>query len=415
MIASLRAALIALLTVSAMPALAATFEVRRSISTDLWVEWPGAERWNDADVIAAFPEWRRHVSDVDFAELKAAGFDTVRMPVEPAFLLHDADPERLAAILAGIDAAIAMIVEAGLNVIVDMHTIPRGSGEAYAGTDQIMASEALFARYADMVARVVGHLERWPAASVALEVINEPTLDCYDRGGRDRWARMLETLHGAARAANAEITLVLTGACWGSADGLAALDPDAIGDDNVLWTFHSYEPFMVTHQGATWGGDIVAHLRDIPWPPGAVDAGEWDRIVAANERRIRAALAGRAERRAIGFLRDHTADLRATDDPIAVLAPPFATVAGWADEHGIAREDILLGEFGMIGREWGTDLEVPAQYRLNYMRAMIGLAEAHGFGWSVWSFGGAFGLVQGYGGVRLDEPLHDRLIWTLTD
>lgn len=415
MIASLRAALIALVTVSAMPAVAATFEVRRSISTDLWVEWPGAERWNDAEVIAAFPEWRRHVSDADFAELKAAGFDTVRMPIEPAFLLHDADPERLAAIMAGIDAAIAMIVDSGLNVIVDMHTIPRGSGDAYAGTDQIMASEALFARYADTVAQVAGHLERWPAGTVALEVINEPTLDCYDRGERDRWARMLEALHGAARAANGDITLVLTGACWGSADGLAALDPDAIGDDNVIWTFHSYEPFMVTHQGATWAGDIVAHLRDIPWPPDAIDADAWDRIVTDNERRIRAALAGRAERRTLDFLRDHARDLRATDDPMAALAPPFATVSAWADAHDIARQDILLGEFGMIGREWGTDLNVPAQYRLNYMRAMIGKAEAHGFGWSVWSFGGAFGLVQGYGGERLGEPLHDRLIWTLMD
>jgi hypothetical protein len=74
-----------------------------------------------------------------------------------------------------------------------------------------------------------------------------------------------------------------------------------------------------------------------------------------------------------------------------------------------------MGEFGMIGREWGTDLDVPAQYRLNYMRAMIGLAEANGFSWSVWSVGGAFGLMQGYAGEPLDLPLYDQLIWTLTD
>jgi hypothetical protein len=49
------------------------------------------------------------------------------------------------------------------------------------------------------------------------------------------------------------------------------------------------------------------------------------------------------------------------------------------------------------------------------MRAMIGLAEAHGFSWSVWSVGGAFGLMQGYAGERLGLPLYDQLIWNLTD
>lgn len=413
MFASLRAVLIALVTVSAVPAMAATFEVRRSISMDLWVEWPDVARWNDADVVGNFPEWRRHVSPADFADLKAAGFDTVRLPVEPAFLLHDDDPARRATALAGIDTAISMIVANDLKVIVDLHTIPRGEG--YAGTEQILADPSLFDRYVELVAELAEKLSDWRAETVAFELMNEPTLDCYDRREREQWADQLERLHGAARAANADITLVLSGACWGSADGLAAIDPRAIADDNVLWSFHSYEPFIVTHQGARWGGDIVAHLRDLPWPPNAVGMDEWERIVADNERRIRSALSGRAERRALGFLADNTNRLWALDDPGEALAPPFETVAAWADEHGIDRADIFLGEFGMIGREWETDLDVPEQYRLNYMRAMIGKAEAHGFGWSVWSYGGAFGLVQGYSGDRLDEPLYDQLIWNLTD
>ena len=413
MIASLRALVAVFVILSALPAAAATFEVRRAISMDLWVEWPDIGRWNDADVVGTFPEWRRHVGAGDFVRLKAAGFDTIRLPVEPAFLLHDDDPARRATIFAGIDAAIAMIVGNGLNVIVDLHTIPRGAG--HAGIVQLMEDAALFERHVRLVADMAGHLAPWPAAQVALEAINEPTLDCHDRRERGAWSEKLARLHGAARTVNEDITLVLTGACWGSADGLAALDPSVIGDDNVIWTFHSYEPFIVTHQGATWGGDIVAHLRGIPWPPDAAGADEWERIVAANERRIGDALPGRAGREALAFLRDHARRLRALGDPGAALAPPFATVAAWADAHGIDRSDILLGEFGMIGREWGTDLDVPAQYRLAYMRAMIGKAEARGFGWSVWSFGGAFGLVQGYSGRALDAPLHDRIMPAVTD
>ncbi|MBO6723564.1 MAG: cellulase family glycosylhydrolase [Roseitalea sp.] len=415
MIASLRAVLTVLIVLCALPAAATVFEVRRAISTNLWVEWPDISRWNDAVVVACFPEWRRHLGPEDFADLKAAGFDTIRMPLEPAFFLHNDDPKRLSELLAGMDRAIATIRGAGLKVIVDLHTIPRGDGDDYVGTTQLMTDDALFDRYVALVARMSGDLSRWPAHMVALEVINEPTLDCYDSDDRARWQARLESLHGAARATNGDITLVLTGACWGSADGLAAVDPRPIDDANTLWSFHSYEPFFVTHQGATWGGDIVAHLRGIPWPPDAVDAAAFDAAADDSADRIRAALSGRNERRALNFLNDSLRAMLALDDPADALAPSFETVAGWADEHGIARDRIFMGEFGMIGREWGTDLDVPAQYRLNYMRAMIGQAEAHGFSWSVWSLGGAFGLMQGYSGERLEMPLYDQLIWTLTD
>lgn len=61
----------------------------------------------------------------------------------------------------------------------------------------------------------------------------------------------------------------------------------------------------------------------------------------------------------------------------------------------------------MIGREYGSDLAVPDQWRLAYMQDMISLAEDYGFGWSVWSFGGAFGLMQAYGGEALSNTLLD--------
>ncbi|WP_306118791.1 MULTISPECIES: cellulase family glycosylhydrolase [unclassified Roseitalea] len=412
-----RAALAAamFLALMAAPALPATFTPERGISMNLWVTWPDSARWNDPAVVETFPEWRAHVSQGDLDRLRQAGFDTLRLPVEPGFLMHDESPLRLATILGGLDRAIGMAVGAGLGVIVDMHPIPRGDESGIAGTGQLLREDALFDRYASLLARLAARLERWPADTVALEVMNEPTLDCYDRREQARWADRLERLHRAARAANDAITLIVSGACWGSADGLAAMDPDRLADDNTLWSFHSYEPFIVTHQGATWGGDIVAHLRDIPWPPTELGPADVAALLAANEARITDALDGRRARRAIGFLRDNARRLNELDDPAEAILQPFQTAAAWADRHDIARERIFLGEFGMIGREWGTDLDVPAQYRLNYMRAMIGQAEAHGFGWSVWSYGGAFGLVQGYDGRPLAEPLYDRLIWTLTD
>jgi endoglucanase len=45
------------------------------------------------------------------------------------------------------------------------------------------------------------------------------------------------------------------------------IDPREFPDDNLIWTFHSYEPFLLTHQGATWAGDFIPYVTGLPYPP----------------------------------------------------------------------------------------------------------------------------------------------------
>ena len=47
----------------------------------------------------------------------------------------------------------------------------------------------------------------------------------------------------------------------------------------------------------------------------------------------------------------------------ALMDKPFATTSAWAGQHGIAPENILLGEFGMIRQEYGNDHVMPAASR----------------------------------------------------
>ncbi|MFZ1680465.1 MAG: glycosyl hydrolase, partial [Rhizobiaceae bacterium] len=78
----------------------------------------------------------------------------------------------------------------------------------------------------------------------------------------------------------------------------------------------------------------------------------------------------------------------------AVLDAPFAAVGAWAARHAIAPDRIILGEFGMIRQEWENPAIVPAGERAAYYRAMMDRAEAAGFAWSMWSYSGAFGVVE---------------------
>ena len=101
-----------------------------------------------------------------------------------------------------------------------------------------------------------------------------------------KWPSMLKRLHAAARKAAPNHTLVLSGSCWSSAYGLAKIDPALIADDNVIWTFHSYEPYILTHQGADWTGDSMSYVEGLPYPPDLMGEEAFDERLAAVRKTI---------------------------------------------------------------------------------------------------------------------------------
>ena len=59
-------------------------------------------------------------------------------------------------------------------------------------------------------------------------------------------------------------TIIATAAAWGHQDGLLAMEP--VRDENVIYTFHDYDPMWFTHQGATWSTTSWAFLHGVPYP-----------------------------------------------------------------------------------------------------------------------------------------------------
>ncbi len=389
----------------AMPCQAAAFTMKRGLNLDAWTTWPGADKWGDAQAMLPFPEWRRFMGEADLERLKDAGFDFLRMPVDPSPFLSDRTAALRADLFASVLESARLVNRAGLKVVVDLHLMPSG-GNGVTGMNEVMGDPALFDRYVEFVRAMARTLSGEDPRFVALEPMNEPVTDCEGEGA-DSWPQRLRRLFAAARASATRLTLVLSGACYSSGAALARVVPGAIPDDNVIWTFHSYQPFLLTHQGATWAGDFIRYVTGLPYPPTAVPRAELDEALAAVRRTIEAEAPPTRRADMLAYLDGQIATIDTGEKLRADMEAPFEAVAAWAKANGISPQNVMLGEFGMIRQEYGNPYVVPGRYRAAYVRDMIGIAEKHGFSWAIWSYGGTFGIVDAFDGDKAAPEVMD--------
>lgn len=389
----------------AAPAVAASFKPGRGVSLDIWVTWPGENEWSSRETLLPFPEWRKTVGAAQIAELKAAGFTMVRIPVDPAPFLSPKTEAFRDDLFASVLDSVRLVTGAGLNVIVDIHAIPSGPGRNV-GTGEILDDTRTFEAYVGLVRRMARTVAKEDPAMVALELMNEPIAECGRKDAR-RWTGKLRQLWAAARASALETTLVLSGACWGSADGLEVMDPADFPDPNLLWSFHSYAPFILTHQGAGWTGDISPFATGLPYPPHGENEAETRKAMDEIKARVQSQAPFLRRAGIMSFVNKEMASIDTPRKLAAVMARPFSIAARWADRHGIARSDVVLGEFGMIRQEYDNDFVMKPEWRAAYYRDMVALAERHGFAWSMWGYGGAFGIVESFSGARAEPDVLD--------
>jgi endoglucanase len=385
----LRARALALALILPGAALAEPVSLKRGLNLGLWIDWLSmGEMLADPSTLDPYPDWQREVTPRMLEVLAEQGFDFVRMPVDPGPMLAYGPGESQDQLIAGIRTATQLALDAGLKVVVDLHPLPRGDETGV--MEDILGD--LWPDYVTLVARLASDLSTLPQDRVVLEFLNEPTFDCEAvyAGAPPRWPGMQAELHAAARAAAPELTFVLTGACWSQANALASLDPALIADDNVLWTFHSYEPFLFSHQGATWSSAPEKYVWDLPYPPSAVTKDLAADLATAAKDRM-AAAEGQAD---TDLIDKAIADYRAYPD--SIVTAEIDRAAAWADEHGIPRDRLFLGEFGALHTIDGR--AYPRDWYHAFIADKRAAAEAAGMSWAV------LGYVGGMGIARDDAP-----------
>lgn len=362
------------------------FQPRRGMNTEIWVEWLTLDEiLSTPGFLEVYPDYPRHMPPDALPALTAAGYDFLRIAADPAPLLALAGTAQEAALLDQLRLRVEEAQAAGLKVVLDLHTFPAGQDF---DVEWALADETNFAAYVAMAARVAARLDGLDPSRTALQLMNEPTIDCdIDPEAPEGalWPGRLAQLHAAARAAAPDLPLVLSAACWGGEWALPVLRPAELDDDNLLWSVHSYDPFLFTHQGADWSDEVVRYFTDVPYPPTRL-TDDWAEELL-DEAMARAAEAGS------DLSRDDLAAAMAAyrDEGDTAVADPLQAAADWADAQGIPRGRVMIDEFGaMRDRPDGKRLE-PEGY-LRFLSDKRQAAEDLGFGWAIWSWRGTMGV-----------------------
>jgi endoglucanase len=294
----------------------------RGINITGWFRFPASR---DPVVLAGY------LSDQALADIHAAGFDFVRLAVDPAV----AETQRSVLI-----AAIRRIQRHGLTVVVSPQP-----HDWHLETDpgRLLAFWRTFAPA----------LRALDPARTVPEVLNEPVFPHNVTG----WAALQHVVLTDIRQALPGVTVVLTGQDWGSIGGLLALTPEA--DPNVLYSFHFYDPAELTSLAAYRPGLDRVALARLPFP---VD----DRP--------------RCDATADGSADPATRDLMRYYCSLGWDAPRIATTldraAAWGRAHHVR---LLAGEFG-------ASVALNAQARIAWLRTVRDALETRGTGWALWGY-----------------------------
>jgi len=330
----------------------------------------------------------------DLARLRKAGIDFIRIPVDPGPLLAFSG-ERRHRLIDGVMAAVELARSQDLSIIVDLH--PNGATHHFNPHNLVRTpDDPMFVRYLDLIGDLARRLAGFDPSGVAFEPLNEPPQGCTAAD----WPVMQASMVRAARSGAPRTTLVLTGACGSMIAGLEALDPTSIADDNVIYTFHFYEPYVFSHQGAPWmtGEPIYRYLNAVPWP---ASAGTRDATLAAVARRMAAdSTTPAAIKRPIAATIDRVlAQYFDARPDRRYIERFFRRVAAWTDRHAIDRSRVLLGEFGAL-RTDERYVAAAAPDRARYIRDVRESAEELGLPWAFWNFFDGMGLTS-------DDDLRD--------
>lgn len=331
--------------------------LQHGINTSIWF----AQSPNDYSV----ERLRTFTTPEDIDLIQRLGFDHIRLSIDPDPLVAAfRNGGSSAPFLQELDRVVKIMLDHQLAVILDIHPESSYKATLRNGNDGVE-------RFATLWQSLAGHFAQTNPELVFFEIMNESEQeDPY------RWQGIQSLVAHRIRQAAPQHTIIASGAHWDGLEDLLHLQP--LSFDNVIYTFHDYEPFPFTHQGATWTMLEVQTLRNVPYPssPEAVE-GNLDQ---------ESTLAGKFFVEQYGLGRWDAERIDATLH--------FASL--WSQQY---HAPVYCGEFGA---------HVPVadpKMRARWIHDTRIALEKYKIGWAMWDYQTNFGVVSKKSGKAVPDPL----------
>jgi len=302
----------------------------------------------------------------DFQNIKSLGADAIRLPIKLLEMTSGAPDYKLDPLFLGfLDEVVGWAEAMQLYLILDNHTF-----DSAKPTDPGI-EQALLKIWPQMAAH---YKER--SEFILYEVLNEPH-------GIDlaKWGRIQGNVIQAIRAVDQKHIIVVGAANWNTYNDLASLP--VYPDKNLIYTFHFYDPFLFTHQGASWTDQ--AAVAGIPFPPDAA------RMPAVPKQ-----------------LRNTWVEKKFSNYPKDGSPAEVQRLINIAVDFGRTRQvPIWCGEFGAYL------LKSDPADRVAWYKMVREYLESQNIAWTSWDYFGGFGLFKDEPGGDFASDLNIPLIQAL--
>jgi len=215
------------------------FNRAKSLDNGISISWL-EQTWNK-DVLSVNP-----IKTSDYVLLKKLGIKSIRLPV--AFAHFDSVGVSVEKVFTHIDEVLKQCKLYGFKLIIDYHY------GKLSNNNYLTETPRLIALWLTVTKRYI----RESPDKVFFELYNEPSnID------PKVWKDAAYNVVTAIRGVDKKRTLIIGASNFNSIYELSRME--RLADENIIYTYHFYEPFMFTHQGANWVGAQVA-TTGVPFP-----------------------------------------------------------------------------------------------------------------------------------------------------
>lgn len=285
----------------------------------------------------------------DFENIKNLGCDVIRLPINLFYMTSGSPDYTLDPLfLDFLDQAVNWAEELQMYLIIDNHT----------SDDLASKNSNLESVLTNVWTQMATHYKD-KSGYVIYEILNEP-----NGITTTIWAQIQQKTIDAIRNVDTKHFIIVGGSGFNTYTELSALP--VYTDSKLIYTFHFYDPFVFTHQGATWVTPSMAPLAGVPFP-----------YNSSTMPAVPTSL--------VGTWVGYAMNSYSTDGNLAKVKSLIDIAAYFKTSRNV---NVYCGEFGVyIPNSPDTD-------RIYWYGEVRKYLEEKGIPWTTWDYQGGFGLFK---------------------